>query len=285
MSATAQVEGGGAGGIRDDPAALEAAADDAASAGHAVGDVSEDLRDHGNTMTERWTGATADTASERVRLLSERSDIGREVLASLVTVVRDYAGELRAAQAAHAAAVAAPVAGRAALASARADVAALGVPASPASGWNSLLGGPSALAPGADPGAAIQAVAAQNRVADAQAALDDASSAIEAAFAAEARANADAARRVRTLVVELSSMTVATSFPPAHASDPTDRVAAGDPVPGTNPAWLAGQPEPLLGGHEVDVGGVGIGVLSGAWDDAAAVAALAWGASPTSGGR
>lgn len=263
------------GGIPGDPAALEGAADASATASRAVKKVSADLRAHGDAMTEQWTGTASDAADEHVRLLSDRCDIGREVLETLATAVRNYAGELRAAQAAYAAGVAASVAGRAALTSAHAAVSALE--------GDTGAGGPPTVAEqfapqgppvGQDPNVTLRLVGARGQVDAAKESIAAASASIDAAVEAERRANADAAKRVRSLVIELAAMTVARNFPSPHAVDPTNRQLANDPVPGSLPAWLEGQPEPAGGAHLVDPVKAGIGITLGAYDDAAFLAAV-----------
>lgn len=95
--------GGGPGaGVPGDPAAVFDAATAIRDAGVAVDGVSTAVHGHGNALTAEWSGSASDAAGYRVRLLSDRTDVGGEILTDLATALEAYATELALAQKSHA---------------------------------------------------------------------------------------------------------------------------------------------------------------------------------------
>ena len=102
--------------IPGEPAAVEAAADELARAAAAMTEAGDSIGSHGRAVTANWTGTASEAGLERISFLGRRTRSGGEVMADMAPVLRDYAQELRQAQAAHAAGQQQLEAGQAALA-------------------------------------------------------------------------------------------------------------------------------------------------------------------------
>lgn len=183
--------GGPVGGIGGDPSVVEGGAEGVADAAKSITATGQQVRSHGDSLVNGWVGSTSDAAHEVLRWLSERTDVGGDVVGRLPKILDDDASELRAAQEAYATAVAQAVTARAALSNVRALEAESGfVATTPVR--------PEAF--GSAPPSALEAGAIED--------VDAASDAIAAAIAREQLANRTAARGVNALTAELSGMTL-----------------------------------------------------------------------------
>ena len=210
---------GGTGGIEGDPAVVEGAAAAITTAAATMTTAGRDVGAHGDAVVARWSGSASQAAHERVRHLSDRTDVGAEVVGELPKILTDYAAELRQAQADHAAGVAAAQAAATALSTARTAMAAA-----------------RAVDDGPDRASAMRLSGEGQRYAEEGVAA--ASHTIEAAIARERTANTIAADAVRALTTRLAGMDPRPpgAIPPVSVR--AIEAAEGYEDQGPPPAWI-----------------------------------------------
>ena len=162
MPATAAGQGMGIGG---DPAAIEAAAAEAARAATAIDAAGAAVSGHGDTVVANWAGSASNAAHERIRFLGDRTAIGADVVGDLPAILTSYAGALRTAQARFAAGHAGALA--AASAASAAATAQAGLDAEGTLGVDPGHGGRQAAVTAAASAAAEDGAAAQHAMAGA----------------------------------------------------------------------------------------------------------------------
>ncbi len=200
--------------IGGSPGVVEDAAEDLARAGGRLAEVGEVIRAHGRAVTADWHGDASDAAAERIDMIGAKVLGGADAVVDAAPVYREYAAELRAAQADYAAGQELQAAGLTA-AGAAAD-----------------QGRAAAARAGTDPAraGALAAAGAAGARADAQA--TEGAAMMAAAVQREAVANEHAARLIRAVTERVQDMRV----PPT--STPSYQPAGARPLPATTGALL-----------------------------------------------
>lgn len=213
------VTAGTVGGIGGDPGTVEGAAGRITTAAATMTTAGQDVGAHGDAVVARWSGSASQAAHERIRHLSDRTDVGAEVVGELPKILTDYAAELRQARADHAAGVTAAQAAGTALSSARTAMVAA-----------------QAMDDGPDRASATRLSGQGQRYAEEGVAA--AAHTIDAAIARERTANTVAADAVRALTTRLAGMDPRPpgAIPPVSVR--AIEAAEGYEDQGPPPAWI-----------------------------------------------